>query len=513
MVVTLDLPITLKTETGIAFGRVHRLDGRKQISLRTDRKLAVGEKMTLKMELPGATIPFTALIQIERTGGTAGGQRAYECIVAEVSDPDAERFDVWLETSASGGASTRPDLVVAELQEGFDMRMSSATDAQTNHTLKAIDATLGQESKSKDPYRFDDEENTDVTEGDTNAVLAALRKSLADRARRESDRPPPPTRPAPSQSVTTQPVAVAAPPEEDDGWLDDLGDGLQSLDLGIETGDESLDESDFDELLESGGVLEDIIEDDSDDDSFAELTGDGLAEDTFDELIDDDDEFEDDDVDDLRAPRFRDDSDVPLGRISDEVVEAIPEPEPVPAPQDDMPTLDMEPEELEEPEPPVSVDETPTIDFDEPTGALPDLDDVWIGDTAPIPDMSDEPEPAAPEPVAAAPEPEPPAVDEADEAAVSGPKVRTDGAAVTVTWKTREDFATSWEGGLKKKKLTLVTADPPPSGPVKLRLELHDGQVLALTARVKSTETSGFTLAVDLAFATKTKLKRAAAPA
>ena len=103
MQVNIDLPVTLKTESGIAFGRVVRLEGEERIAIKTDRKLQVGERLTLKMELPGTPVPFTCILKVARTGGIASGQRGYDCAVDDCSEPDRERYQLWLETHAGVG--------------------------------------------------------------------------------------------------------------------------------------------------------------------------------------------------------------------------------------------------------------------------------------------------------------------------------------------------------------------------------------------------------------------------
>ena len=81
-----------------------------------------------------------------------------------------------------------------------------------------------------------------------------------------------------------------------------------------------------------------------------------------------------------------------------------------------------------------------------------------------------------------------------------------------MSWASRDDFADSWESGLKKKKLDIQTSVAPPAEGLRVpvRFELHDGQVLALMAMLDSEQSGGFTLAVEVGFAAKTKLKRAA---
>ncbi len=517
MQVNLDLPVTLKTESGIAFGRVIRLDGEDRIALKTDRKLQIGERMTLKMELPGTPVPFTCVLKVTRTGGHAAGQRGYDCTVDDVSDTDKARYHVWMETHAGGGSSTRPEVVVDEIQDKFDMRMSSANDVQVAHTLKAIDETLGQQSKSKDPYGFEgSDSDTDGNRADREADLSALRSSLAARREREAKNPPP-ARPA---------NQTAAPQEsEDESWLDTLGDSLDSLDLGLDedaSEDGFLSEDDFDSLLEEGGVLEDIIEDDDEDDSLIEVMGTSEVPDPPVEQFVYEDEFDDDDTDDLRPPPFRDDSDVPQSSAPDEVVQS-------PA-VDDMPTVDFDPqdEDIETVQEVGDVEEHQEVEDEDVEDEVTDEENISDMETpvdaevlarreapadlpedpAPPPPTAEEPEPESepesePEPE---PEPEPAAV------TTGGPKVHKVGDTYVIKWADRDAFADSWEGGLKKKRLALQTHEAPPTEGqrVSLRLELHDGQVIALMARLDSEIPGGFQLAVDLGFAAKTKLKRAA---
>ena len=112
---------------------------------------------------------------------------------------------------------------------------------------------------------------------------------------------------------------------------------------------------------------------------------------------------------------------------------------------------------------------------------------------------------------APAPTPEPPC---ATTRAGRNPAVTVDDAtrAVTLTWTSPRVFRNDFETSLRKGTWLVRTA-PPRHPEVTLRLELPDGQVVSLPARVEEQSRQSWGLTFRLGLALKTKMRKAAADA
>lgn len=97
--------------------------------------------------------------------------------------------------------------------------------------------------------------------------------------------------------------------------------------------------------------------------------------------------------------------------------------------------------------------------------------------------------------------PAPPAVD---------PVMERDGDTFVVRWSTGQAFARDFNAQLKRRKLKVPAQGDAPAGAVSVRLELHDGQVLAMSAQASAPEDGALTLAIDMPLPARQKLKRVA---
>jgi len=168
-----DKPVTIKTEEFIGFGRAYRIDNGEVFYFRSDKPIAVGEEVFLKVELPRAKVPLNCYVRISRAGFAGEGLKGYVARLTRISELDAKRFDNWLRYMSGGGTSLSAEVVVEEEAGGFDARMASATESQVNAELRRLDEQLGTTRRSKDPYGFgiSSRERKAV---DTSIILKAL---------------------------------------------------------------------------------------------------------------------------------------------------------------------------------------------------------------------------------------------------------------------------------------------------------------------------------------------------
>jgi hypothetical protein len=565
MIIDMDVPVTLKTEWGIAFGRVFRLQDTDTIFLRTDRKLDTGERFTLKMELMGVSIPFTADMKVAKIGTVSGVQRTYQCVINDVTDSDKQRYEVWLETQAKGGSSMRPDLVVEDVQEGFDYRMTHSDDAETRVMMENIDATMGRESETEDAYGFDmeDEGTEELTDDAKQGLLSALHESLAQAGAEAQERA---TAATPAQVVEeaddAEPDQDDAPSQDEDSWLGDLSAPLDG-DMDLEGAERRLEallaadlEGTDDDATDDAGAILDSIEDDEwdDDEDWGDLT-----EATVDSPMAKD-LYEDDDTASLAAPEFPDDRDVPddfdfgeetvddPNTLSDLVDDPSLDRELLGDESDsgdliDDPSLDREllgdlyqdelsdhlDDALSEEEPGLaelleesgdaeliddddsdsdseSYSDSDSESEEEPAlgELLEDSDEVPAGfSIAAQDDFAAVLEEEAPPPAPAPPRAAPP----------QDPVFQPADGGVTVRWRSLESFARDFDQQLKKKRLRIESKDAPaPGTQVTVWLHLPDQQVLALRARLAGSDLDGYDLKLELPLVTKGKLKRTAHP-
>lgn len=268
-----DKPVTIKTETFIGFGRAFRIEDGEVFYFRSDKPLNVGEEIFLKLELPRAKMPLSCYVRIERTGSAGEGQRGYVARLSQISKANAGRFDHWLRYMSGGGSSLRPDLVVDEEGESFDMRMNSATKDQVRSELRRLDAALGTSRRSKDPYGFQLHDRT-YKAVDTQAIVSALRGVETGSGRKVTRKVRRPRRAREAAPVAVDEVDFSA-------LLPRLseGEGVAAIDY-----DELLEEAEADNRLDE--VLEEAVSSDLD------------QEDPLDEPLADDEELVDEEEED-----------------------------------------------------------------------------------------------------------------------------------------------------------------------------------------------------------------------
>ncbi len=230
-----DKPVTIKTDKFIGFGRAYRIENGEIFYFRSDKPIAVGEEVFLKVELPRAKIPLSLYVRISRTGFAGEGLKGYVGHLTKISDLDAKRFDNWRRYMSTGGTSLSASMVVEEDGDGFDGRMASATKSQVNSELRRLDEQLGTTRRSKDPYGFSIN-NRERKPIDASIILKALaaveagvgRRRIIRRVRKRST----------GLNVESLDLSVLMP-------LESEGDGVDGIDY-----DELLFEAEADNLLD-----------------------------------------------------------------------------------------------------------------------------------------------------------------------------------------------------------------------------------------------------------------------
>lgn len=560
MIIDMDVPVTLKTEWGIAFGRVFRLQDTDTIFLRTDRKLESGERFTLKMELMGVSVPFTADMKVAKIGSVSGGQRTYQCLINDVTASDKQRYEVWLETQAKGGSSLRPDLVVEDVQEGFDYRMTHSDDAETRVMMENIDATMGREAQTEDLYGFDmeDEGTEELTDDAKQGLLSALHDSLAQSGAEAQARET-----AATPAHVTEEPDDDVPSKDEDSWLGDLAAPLDG-DMDLEGAERKLEamlaadlESDADDDTDAQGAILDAIEDDDwdDDEDWSDLDEDATVDSPMTADL-----YEDDDTASLAAPEFPDDRDVPddfdfgeetvddPNTLSDLVDDPSLDHELLGDDSDsgelvDDPSLDREllgdlyQDELSDHLDDALSEEDPGLaelleesgdaelidddDSDSDSDSESDSDSDSESEEPALGELLEEEAGevpagfsiAAQDDFAAVLEDEIPEPEPARSAAPRDPEFQAADGGVTVRWRSLDSFARDFDQQLKKKRLRIISKDAPaPGTQVTVWLHLPDKQVLALRARLAGSDLDGYDLKLELPLVTKGKLKRTAHP-